>query len=202
MGTFSMTDKSAEEMRVKSESGRVKAERGRVVAESNDETGRVEAEALRVGAETVREVNHATAVAKAEAMQAAFEEELKALRDDPDHYMTPGARRYFRRVAIGYIILAIGMSFGIKALSDNVDDNIRNDINEVAKQQCLGSIPALNSFNSLVDSQIETYRARRTLAEEQNDEALVQIMTTSIIELQESKIRVPVAKECDAPILK
>lgn len=202
MGTFSMTDKSAEEMRVKSESGRVKAERGRVVAESNDETGRVEAEALRVGAETVREVNHATAVAKAEAMQAAFEEELKALRDDPDHYMTPGARRYFRRVAIGYIILAIGMSFGIKALSDNVDDNIRNDINEVAKQQCLGSIPTLNSFNSLVDSQIETYRSRRTLAEEQNDEALVQIMTTSIIELQESKIRVPVAKECDAPILK
>lgn len=191
MGSLPMTDKRAEESRVKAESGRVIAEKERVVNEKDEEHGRVVAEEGRVSAEKGRITAH-----------AVFEHELDALRNDPSHYMTPGARRYFRRVALGYIILAIGMSFGIKALSDNVDNNIRRDINKVAEAQCLGSIPTLNKFNAFVDLVIEANRDAREIALREGDTARVRLNTNNIIKLQESKLRVPSVRECEAPILK
>lgn len=197
-----MTDKSAEDLRVKAESGRVEAEQGRVVAESNEESGRVEAEKGRVGAELLRETSHDAAVANAERSQKEFDAQIEALRDDPAHYMTPGARRYFRRVAIGYLILAIGTSFGIKALTERTDDAVRNDINEIAKAQCLGSIPTLNKYNSLVQIQIEANRDSREIALKEGDIPRVRLTTKNIIKLQDAFLRVPSAKECEAPILK
>jgi hypothetical protein len=156
--------------------------------------------------ERKRELTEATRVVREHGRvttsSVEFTDELERLRNDPAHYMTPGARKYFRRVALGYIILALGMTIGIKALSDNVDDNIRNDINQVAEANCLGSIPTFNKFNNLVENMIDSNRGARMIAQAEGDIARVKLTTANIIKLQESKLRVPNVKECSAPILK
>jgi ferric-dicitrate binding protein FerR (iron transport regulator) len=207
-----MSDKSAEQGRVDAESGRVVAEKGRVVNESSDETGRIKAEQGRVTAEEKREARSAERVVNEdhrisaektrEHSQRQYENELEALRNDPEHYMTPGARKYFRRVSLGYIILAVGCVMGIWALTQRADEQIRHDINSVAKAQCLGSIPTLTNYNAFVDIQIDSNRRSRTIAEKEHDAARVVLTTTNIIKLQKAHIRVPNAKECDAPLLK
>lgn len=131
-----------------------------------------------------------------------YVDELARLQDDPAHYATPGARKYFRRVAIGYVVLAIATVFGISAMTDRADERLRDDINALAEKQCLGSIPTLNKFNGLVDLQIDANRRAREIAEAENDEARVKLNTQNIIKLQESKLRVPNERECSAPILK
>lgn len=166
------------------------------------ESKRVEAEQSRVTAEAERASNHEILSSAAIRSREQFEHELQALRDDPEHYMTPGARRYFNRVRNGYIILAFACAIGIWALANRVDAQLRDDINSIAEQQCIGSIPTLNKFNNLVDVQIESNRARRALAEQAGDEEIVAITTNTIIKLQKSKLRVPNAKECSAPLLK
>lgn len=181
----------AERQRELAEAIRVVQEHGRVVAEETEVSGRVAAEEGRVIAEKGRAAAH-----------QEYQNELERLRDDPAHYMTPGARKYFRRVAIGYIILAVATVFGIKAVSDRSDNQLRNDINAYAHQSCLGSIPTLNKFNNLIELNIESNRGAREIALREGDDARVRLTTQNIIKLQESKLRVPNAKECSAPILK
>lgn len=60
--------------------------------------------------------------------QKAYEDELAKLQDHPETYMTPGARRYFTRVWIGYAILALAISVGLWRQSADARDRIR-DIN-------------------------------------------------------------------------
>jgi len=186
-----MRDEFAEHRRVEAESAREIAERGRVTAESNAEDGRVEAEARRVTAESMRA--HA---------QVEFENELDKLREDPEHYMTPGARKYFRRVSLGYLILAIGCMLGIKFVADNAEQGVRNDINEAVVIQCKQSIPTINKFNDLIDIQIESNRAARAIAMSEDDNKRVALATRNIIRLQENKLRIPSVRECEAPLLK
>jgi hypothetical protein len=85
----------AEEGRVESESSRVEAEAGRAHAESNEGSGRVESE-------IVRQETH-----------SAYLSELQKLQSDPSHYMTPGARAYFRRVWVGYAVLGLAIVVGL-----------------------------------------------------------------------------------------
>ena len=181
----------AEADRRDAEGERVVAEGERRYAESNEETGRREAEANRQLAERTREKAH-----------SRFEDELARLQEDPAHYMTPGARAYFRRVMLGYIILAIAASMGIWAFSQKAADQVRTDINVVAKAQCLGSIPTLKKYNSLVEIMIESNRGSRAIALKERDFARVTLTTSNIVKLQKAYLRVPSPKECDAPLLK
>lgn len=137
-----------------------------------------------------------------EEARRRYVDELVRLQDHPDSYATPGARRYFRRVAIGYIVLAVAVVFGIKAVSDRADETLRSDINKIAEAQCKGSIPTLNKFNAFVDLVIEANRDAREIALREGDTARVRLNTNNIIKLQESKLRVPSVRECEAPILK
>lgn len=194
--------REAEELRVKAEKGRVAAEESRAHAESNEGTGRVEAEGERREAEAQRQYDHEVLTAAAERSKAQFEHELEALREDPGHYMTPGARVYFRRVRNGYIVLALACIMGIWAVSNRADNRLREDINTVARAQCLGSIPTLKRYNSLVDIMIESNRSAREIALAEGDVKRVKLNTQNIIKLQDAHLRVPNAKECDAPILK
>lgn len=188
---FEVSSREAEAGRTLAEQGRVVAEGGRVHAESNEETGRREAEVERVIAEADRR-----------RVQTAYERELAKLQEDPAHYMTPGARSYFRRVTIGYVVLAIATVFGIWAFTNRVDDKIREDLNKVAEAQCLGSIPTLKKYNDFVDTQIEANREARKINAERGDTERVKLNTETIIRLQGNKLRVPSPRDCSAPLLK
>ena len=107
-----------EDSRVEAEKGRVEAEKGRVTAEENLGSGRVEAEVGRVTAEGLRVSNY-----------KQYELELLKLQADPEHYMTPGARNYFRRVWMGYAILALAIAIGLFTQQRESVDRI-NDINK------------------------------------------------------------------------
>jgi hypothetical protein len=107
----------AEQNRVEAEEGRVEAEDERRLYESNDEFGRREAEENRVHAEEGR--------VKAQEARVEYETELDKLRDDPDHYVTPGARRYFRRVALGYIVLAAAFVAGVWAIDQEGNNRVK-----------------------------------------------------------------------------
>lgn len=108
----------SEQERVLAELERVEAEKGRAHAESNDGTGRVEAEAGRVSAEELR----VTA-------QQEYITELEKLQNDPEHYITPGARRVFRRYTYAWIILACAAIIGVWALTSESKNRVE-DINQ------------------------------------------------------------------------
>lgn len=187
-----------EELRTQAEKERVAAELERQHAESNEGSGRVEQEQGRVDAEKARVAAH-----------EAYEAELKKLQDDPEHYMTPGAKRAFQKYRrdniLAYIVLAAAMAAGVWAFTNNSKENLKNDINVVVKASCLASRQPdspINKFNDLVELQIEASRDARELNLERGELARARLNTENIIKLQESRIPVPSEKECEAPLLK
>lgn len=137
----------AEEARVRAEEDRVQSEAKRAHAESNDGSGRIEMEKERRISEEGRahaESNEGTGRQEAEAMRTeaeairketftAYENELEKLQSDPAHYMTPGARKYFRRVTFGYIILSLAMVVGFWGIQNESNSRV-SDINKSRAQ--------------------------------------------------------------------
>lgn len=208
----------AEKAREIAESKRAEAEAARAHSESNQGSGRVEHEEGREEAEELREFDSLGRKEAEEIRQKAeierlrvheeYIKELEALRDDPEHYMTPGAKKAFSKYRrdniLAYIVLAAAMVAGVWAFTKNAKDNLKNDINTFAKASCLASRQSdspLNKFNNLIDLQIEANRDARKLNLERGDIARSKLNTENIIELQESRIPVPSERECQAPIL-
>ena len=108
-----------------SEEGRVQAEKGRVTAESS----RVEAEAGRAHAESNEGSGRKESEIARQETHAEYLSELDKLKNNPDHYMTPGARHYFRRVWIGYAILSLAIAVGLWGQQHESKDRI-DDINQ------------------------------------------------------------------------
>ena len=132
-------------------------------------------------------------------------DELSHLNQRFAHYMTPGAKRYFRRVWMGYAVLAIAGIFGIWSVTNHVDHSIRRDINSAVKAGCLESRKpnsVLNKYNRNVEVQIQNLRESRTINMERGDSKRVDSNTESIIRLQGTKAPIPTVKECNAPLLK
>lgn len=161
----------AEKGRVKAELGRVKAEAERAHAESNEGSGRVEHEALRVEAEDDRVFNEENAESGrviAESGRVVAElgrsEEYEKFLNDPVHYITPGARTYFRRVTAGYIILAMAFVIGMWALQNESDNRVK-DINTSRAQVTYTACEDTNDRNENTVTQLHhlTLQRKETL---------------------------------------
>lgn len=72
------------------------------------------------------------------------------------NYATPGAKRHWFRIKVGYLILAFGCVLGIWAISNHDTNNLKNQINASAVSNCVGSIKIYTKYNDLVDSIIQT----------------------------------------------
>lgn len=131
-------------------------------------------------------------------------DELSNLDEKYVHYVTPGARAYFKRMWIGYVVLAVAGIFGIWGVTEHSDRQIRRDINSFAKASCLMQRQpnsTLNKYNRLVEVDIQNLREARKINMARGDDARVKSNTKSIIRLQTTKIPIPSERECNAHIL-
>ncbi len=191
----------AEQKRVEAEQAREAAEAGRAHAEQNTGSGRVEQEAARVEAEKARVVS--------ESVRKNYESELEKLRNDPGHYITPGARKAFNdyrnKAIVGYLILAVACIVGIYSVSKNNKEDLKAQINMFATQSCLASTKPgsnLHRYNDLIETQIEANRAAREINLDRGDRRRADLNTKTIIRLQKDKIDIPTEQSCYAPIIK
>lgn len=118
------------------------------------------------------------------------------------HLVTGGARRYFKRVWIGYAVLAIACVVGIWSFTNRADDNLRTEINKLSVASCLGGIKTINKYNDFVNSQIETQRESLRLAIQQNDKKRAKINESAINRYTRDKLVPPTVPACSKPILK
>ena len=125
-----------------------------------------------------------------------YEQELKRFQTDPIHYTTPGARRYYRRVVGGFVVLAASFVVGVWAMTNVLTDKLRHDINTYLVVSCTNSIPTLKKFNAKLDSDIEVQVSAKKLNLQQGDTARAAINDKAIKVAQESKLPVPTKKEC------
>lgn len=156
--------------------------------ELNKEQERSKAEEARVSAEKDR--------------KDKFDEEFNKLVSDPKHYVTPGAKKYFRRVTYGYLILAIAATIGIYAVSNRNDTNLRRDINALAARNCIAGIPTLNKYNDLVNDQIQANIKSRALNIKHGRDQAAKINDDNIARLSQDLLTVPTKEQCQKPILR
>ena len=134
-------------------------------------------------------------------IQHKYEDELEKLQDDPEHYVTPGAKRYFQRVLVGYVVLAVAGIIGVWGVTERLDNKLRNDLNTAAVNACIGSIETFKKYNSLIDLQIQATREARDLNIRIGDLERAELNTDSIIRYQEAKLPVPTEDECRGRLL-
>lgn len=181
-----------EQQRIEAEKARVEAEAGRAHAESNEGTGRVESEKSRVTAEELRQTQH-------EEQMSEYEKFLKA----PEHYITPGARSYFRRVWMGYIVLALAGIIGVWGVTERVDEKIRKDINSYSSLACKTTTRGtIILFNKFVDTNIAIQKDALENNLKRGDIERAAININAIKNFEDSKLPVRTDEDCDRPILK
>jgi hypothetical protein len=130
-----------------------------------------------------------------------YTDELQKLQSDPEHYMTPGARKYFRRVALGYAVLAVAVCAGIFSLTTRVDHKLRHDLNQLGVKGCLASIPTYKKFNSTIQVQINAQKDALQLNLGRGDVERAAINRKAIKDLQNSKLKVPTKESCSKKIV-
>jgi len=137
--------------------------------------------------------------------QEQYSEELRKLNEDPAHYITPGAKKALRRMVFGYVILAIACIIGVWAISTSTNNRLKNDINRVARIQCLNNLKPnspLNKYNDFVEANIQNIRETREINLSRGDKERVRANNKAIIRLQKDKITLPTKEACEAPIIK
>ncbi len=112
------------------------------------------------------------------------------------HYMTPGARLYFKRVVLGYVALALAMTVGVFATTKAIDQKLRNDLNKIAQKQCLASIPTYKKLNEGLQAQIEIQKDAFHLNLSQGDVRRASLNRDAIKKLQDAKLNAPTKKTC------
>lgn len=126
-----------------------------------------------------------------------YENELEKLKTDPSHYMTPGARRYFYRVAGAYAILAVSFTIGIYAMTDLLTDKLRTDINKYLVISCKSSIPTLTRFNAKLDADIRIQEDAQIINIEQGELERAKLNQEAIEAAERAKFPIPTAEECE-----
>jgi len=127
-----------------------------------------------------------------------IEDEIK---NDP-RFLSGGARRYFRRVWIGYAVLALAFTIGIWAFTNLSNNNIKNQINALAQASCLSSIKTYGKFNDLVRTNIQVQQEALELNMQSGDKKRAAINKTAIHNLKQDFIIPPTPLICKKPILK
>lgn len=127
-----------------------------------------------------------------------YASELEKLNSDPAHYMTPGAKRYFRRVALGYAVLATATVLGIWSVTNHIDARLRSQINTFLVESCKSSIPTLKKFNASIQADIDLQSDSRAINITRGDLARARVNTKIIAAKENAKLHVPTLEECEA----
>lgn len=129
--------------------------------------------------------------------QELYSEELAKLNSDPAHYMTPGARRYFKRVWRGYLVLAAAMTIGIWGVSYHTNNQLRKQINLFIIASCKSSIPTLKNFNQSVQADIDAQIDALYINQKRGDFQRVALNKRIISDKKKAKLHVPTIEECN-----
>lgn len=129
-------------------------------------------------------------------LDVIYEQELERINKDPSLYMTPGARRYFKRVAFGYAILAIACAFGIWGVTQRIDSQLRKQLNILLVQNCEASIPTLKKFNQGVRSDIEQIKDNLFINTKRGDYQRIAANKRAIVAKKNQILHVPTVEEC------
>lgn len=129
-------------------------------------------------------------------LDVIYEQELERINRDPALYMTPGARHYFKRVALGYAVLAIACAFGIWGVTQRIDNQLREQLNIFLVQNCEASIPTLKKFNQGVQSDIEQLEDALFINQQRGDSQRVAANKRAIAAKKNQKLHVPTVEEC------
>lgn len=162
--------------------------------DNNSETQRVLAEGNRVLAEAGRvhaESNNETGRIEAEEARVHAEYER-------EHALN----QFFKRAALGYLILAVGVTIGLYKVANNNDTDLRREINQYAVESCLSSRSTLEKYNSLVTTQIEANLNAEELNLLQGRTSAAKLNRLNVIKLKQDKLHVPTEKECQKLILR
>ena len=124
-----------------------------------------------------------------------------AIRNDP-RFLSGGARRYFRRVWLGYLILALGCIIGIWAFTSRADENLRKDINKLNVISCISSIKIFEKYDDFVDSAIQTQRQNLVVAKQEHDAKRMKIAQSAIKRYASDKVIPPTPLQCRKPVLR
>jgi len=124
-----------------------------------------------------------------------------AIKNDP-RFLSGGARRYFKRVWIGYFILAVAMVVGIWAFTNRADKNLRNDINRLNTISCISSIKIFTKYNDFVGEAIKTQKENLFLAKAQHDLRRIRIAKSAIQRYEKEKIVPPTPLQCKQPAIR
>ncbi len=130
-------------------------------------------------------------------LDVLYEEELERIKSDPALYMTPGARHYFRRVAIGYVILALSGVIGTWAITNKVNHDLRAQLNTFIVQSCKQSIPTLTKFNQGIQADIDQIQDNLFINIQRGDAQRVAANRAALAAKQGSKLHVPTLEECE-----
>jgi len=158
------------------------------------EQNRVEAENKRILAEAAR--------AHAESNDGTGRVEAENERVQADLKREHSLNKFFKRAAVGYLILAIGGTIGLYKVSDNNDKELRHEINEYATASCISNIPTLEKHNFLVNTNIKASLNASVLAIAQRRFSAAKLHKQNVKNLQKTLLHVPTKQECQTPILK
>jgi hypothetical protein len=129
--------------------------------------------------------------------QELYSEELAKLNSDPAHYMTPGARRYFKRVWRGYLFLTAAMVVGIWGVTHHIDAQLRGQINTFLVASCKSSIPTLTRFNQGLQADIDAQQDALFINQRRGDAQRAALNLRIIADKKAAKIKVPTVAECE-----
>lgn len=110
-----------------------------------------------------------------------------------------------KHVAYAYVILAIAGSIGIYTFSQKGSQDLKNQVNRFATEQCLINAKphsALHKYNDLVQNLIET--RQQSLAKDKliGDKKSEKVDRNAIVRYKTDFLPIPTKEQCLHPILK
>jgi hypothetical protein len=129
-------------------------------------------------------------------MQSGFDEQFEDFMRRNPNYATPGAKRHWRKIKIGYLVLAIGCIIGIWAISNHDTNNLKTQINQSATANCISGIRIFTKYNDLVSSIIQTRRQSIEKDKKIHDLRQLKIDKDAVARYKKDKIIPPTVLIC------
>jgi uncharacterized membrane protein len=105
-------------------------------------------------------------------------------------------KKYFRRVWVGYIILAVSGVIGTIAISNRYDTVLRNDYSELSRKSCVEKIEILKKYNNFVEQNIFILKEQNKTYNKTKNIKSIKINNFIIKKYKLSKILIPSVEEC------
>ena len=114
-------------------------------------------------------------------------------------------RAWVMRVALAFVLLSVGVTVGVWALTKHSNKDIIQKINTFSMQSCLASTKpgsTINKYNDLVNDLIESRTKVLNINIQNNDIPAIKIDRLALDRYRNDKLAVPTKEQCNNPILK